>query len=440
MALLSGQVLAENEALAHQEQLRVDVQTECEECLSKLQAERRLCAQLEHTATGLRSRNAAIESEVAASQEHLQQQQLALRTLTQQLEVQQQQVASARHEHDSLRQDVLTLTMGVHDFVSQLSSCNASAGDVMNPAELPCSAPPILQPLLDQLQRMCARFVLTTSRQQLEAEQPLASTSDMLLINTEMADLRLRLQALHAQAQEAEQRWSRAEAAAAAAESRLAESALLHDSANQSALSQILEAKDALVSKLDHQQQRIRDMCSRLRSSLSSLPIESPALPTSSLDGIEQLDSLLGKVENVLLHASLGEAAASPTPRRPHATPLMGGVGASSIASAASTATRFTSPLPHKDSEYMPRGGNRHSTARALATDVAAGSAADETMRWLELQLAVCRQEFTAMENRWVLCSPVLSAAAHANVFRYQHAMESSVSWRSERVRCCPQL
>jgi len=296
-----------------------------------------------------------------------------------------------------------------------LSSCNASAGDVMNPAELPCSAPPILQPLLDQLQRMCACFVLTTSRQQLEAEQPLASTSDMLLINTEMADLRLRLQALHAQAQEAEQRWSRAEAAAAAAESRLADSALLQDSANQSALSQILEAKDALVSKLDHQQQRIRDMCSRLRSSLSSLPIESPALPTSSLDGIEQLDSLLGRVENVLLHASLGDAAASPTPRRPHATPLMGGVGASSIASAASTATRFASPLPHKDSEYMSRGGNRHNTARALATDVAAGSAADETMRWLELQLAVCRQEFTAMENR------------------YQHAMESSVSWRSER-------
>jgi chromosome segregation ATPase len=131
----------------------------------------------------------------------------------------------------------------------------------------------------------------------------------MLLINSEMADLRVRLSALQAQALEAEQRWQRAESAAAAAESRLSESSHLQDSAYQSALGQIRDARDALASKLDEQQQRIRSMCSRLRSSLSSLPVQSSEGPSPSNDSLEQLELLLGKVESVVLRVSVGDAA-----------------------------------------------------------------------------------------------------------------------------------
>jgi hypothetical protein len=254
----------------------------------------------------------------------------------------------------------------------------------------------------------------------------------MLIINTEMADLRLRLQALHAQAHEAEQRWRRAEAAAAAAESRLSESSHMHDSAYQSALAQLRDAKDALAFKLDQQQQRIFDVCSRLRSSLSSAPIESSETVNSSRDSIDQLESLLSKVENILLHSSAADTAATPAPMRPQATPLMGGVGASTIASAASTASRFSTPLPHKDNEYLPKGVSRNQPLHGVS-----GNSSEEAARWLELQLAMCRQEFAAMESRFVcgcVCAPCRQCA-HSVFFRYQHAMESSASWRSERVR-----
>jgi hypothetical protein len=223
----------------------------------------------------------------------------------------------------------------------------------------------------------------------------------MLHINTEMADLRARLQALQAQAHEAEQRWRRAEAAAAAAESRLSESSLAHDSAYQSALTQIRDAKDALMCRFDHQQQRIHDMCFRLRSSLSSLPMESLETISGSQDGIEQLENLLGKVENVFLHVTASDAAATPAPvlARPHATPLMGGIGASTIKSAASTAPRFTSPSPHKVNNFATGGGDQQS---AHHVD---GKVADEASRWLELQLTMCRQEFAAMESRFRFAS-----------------------------------
>jgi len=394
LALLNSQVASENEALSRQEQLRADVQMECEESFSKLQAERRLCLQLEGTAADLRSQNTSVEREIAVAREQLQQQQLLRGSVLEHLQIEQQQVLSARQEHESLRHDVLALTLGVQDFVSRLMDCNSSSGEISASAELPSSAPPLLQPLLDQLQRMCASFVLATSRQQLESEQPLASTSDMLLINSEMADLRVRLSALQAQALEAEQRWQRAESAAAAAESRLSESSHLQDSAYQSALGQIRDARDALASKLDEQQQRIRSMCSRLRSSLSSLPVQSSEGPSPSNDSLEQLELLLGKVESVVLRVSVGDAA-TPLPMRPQATPLMGGVGASTIASAASTAARFSSPMPLKTNQY-PQSSHGH----RLAAHGVAGDAADEATHWLELQLAMCRQEFTVMENR----------------------------------------
>jgi predicted nucleic acid-binding Zn-ribbon protein len=373
---------------------------ECEESFSKLQAERRLCAQLEHSAADLRSQNATVEQEITVARAELQQLQASLSALAQQLQIEQQKVASARLEHDSLQQEVASLTLGIQDFVSQLTNFNAFAGDFSSPAELPSSAPPLLQPLLDQLQRMCASFALATSRQQLESEQPLASTSDMLQVSTEMADLRLRLQALQAQALEAEQRWRRAEAAAAAAESRLSESTQVHDSAYQSALAQIRDSKDALAFKFDQQQQRIRELCSRLRSSLSPMLLEPSESAHGSRDSIDQLESLLGSVEAALQHAhhsSAADAAATPASVRPHATPLMGGVGASTIASAASTASRFSTPLPHKDSEYLPKGVGRNQHLHS-----APGNGAEESVRWLELQLAVCRQEVSAMESRCV--------------------------------------
>jgi chromosome segregation ATPase len=71
LALLGTQVVSEKEALLQQEQLRAGLHMECEESYSKLQAERRLCAQLEHTAADLQSQKAAIEQDIAVARARL---------------------------------------------------------------------------------------------------------------------------------------------------------------------------------------------------------------------------------------------------------------------------------------------------------------------------------------------------------------------------------